>query len=196
MLTRKLLATVAVCGLLGVASVAKAEMVEFTFSYDYKGALTDHGTGLLIGTDLGGGAYTLTGGYVNSSQFGHEALWTTTSPLPPESYWVYSNAEGDNCQYDNKLFYPAGGPNGAFLTYIGGIVFANSWKSSDAISFSTEYAGNPGTPYYYWNTWGNNGVLTSFDVKPTPVPEPNTLVGTALGLVAVVGIYLRRRGRA
>ena len=91
----------------------------------------------MTGTDVGGGEYDLTGGTLVSSTLGTQTLVLGSG--------VFSNATGENFVYDNRIFVPANSPaspDGAQLTYAGGIVFQTSSPSSQDIYFSAYNEGD------------------------------------------------------
>jgi hypothetical protein len=162
---------------------AQASIFEITYS-----GLGTSGTAFVTGTAVGGGEYDLTSGTLFSSTLGTETL------VAPGS-GVFTNTNGDNLVYDNKLFVPANAPaspDGANLTYAGGIVFQTASPSKQDIYFSANFqdANNPAI-FYFSGYDRASGVLDTFTV--TPVPEPSTWAMMILGFFGIGFVAYRRR---
>ena len=173
---------------LAMASFAHAD--DFTIQYSGQGT---SGTAQVTGTAVGGGEYDLTGGTLMSDTLGTETLVLGSG--------VFSNSNGDQFSYDNRLFVPANAsasPDGANLTYAGGIVFQTAGPSNQDVYFSAanEGANNP-TIFYFAGYDRSNGNLDSFDVSADAVssaPEPGTWALMMIG-VGAIGAMLGYRKR-
>jgi hypothetical protein len=107
---------------------------------------------------------------------------------------VFKNANGDHLQYDNRLFVPANAaasPDGANLTYLGGIVFQTATPSAQDVYFSANSQGaNDPTIFYFAGYTLSAGPLDTFTV--TAVPETSTWAMLLLGF-AGLGVMAYRR---
>ena len=159
-----------------------------TFEITYSGQGTS-GTAIVTGNAVGGGEYDLTGGTLYSATLGTETL--VVSPTSG----VFSNSNGDNLVYDNKLFVPANAPaspDGANLTYAGGLVFQTASPSDKDVYFSAYYQGaNNPTIFYFAGYPRQYGALDSFSV--TAVPEPSTWAMLLLGFAGIGFMAYRRK---
>jgi hypothetical protein len=183
----------------GAAGLAEAGVVH-DLSISYSGQGTS-GTALVQGVDVGGGEFDLISGTLDSTTLGHETL--VVSPLNPGTA-VFENSNGDEPVYDNRVFVPANAsasPDGANLTYAGGLVFQTALPSKEDIYFSANYQGANNPAIYYFAGWDRaSGVLDSFhvtDLGPlvslASVPEPATIISSTLGALTVLGFTLARR---
>jgi hypothetical protein len=168
-----------------------AQAASFVITYSGQGT---SGTAYVTGNAVAGGEYDLISGVLHSNTLGTETL------VAPGS-GVFQNTNGDNLVYDNKLFVPANAPaspDGANLTYAGGLVFETASPSKKDIYFSADYPGsNNPTIFYFAGFDRPYGALDSFNIAA--VPEPATwammLVGFG-GLGAMIRSQRRRRLRA
>ena len=177
-----------VCAATAVALLLAGVSAEAsTFKITYSGQGTS-GTAIVMGNAVGGGEFDLTGGLLYSATLGTEML--VVSPTSG----VFSNLNGDNFVYDNKLFVPANAaasPDGANLTYAGGIVFQTASPSKEDVYFSAYYQGaNNPTIFYFAGYDRSYGALDSFSV--TAVPEPSTWAMLLLGFAGVGFMACRR----
>jgi hypothetical protein len=157
-----------------------------TFEITYSGLGTS-GTAFVTGTAVGGGEYDLTSGVLFSSTLGTETL------VAPGS-GVFSNSNGDNLVYDNKLFVPANSPDGANLTYAGGLVFQTAVASKEDIYFSANFLGQNNPAIFYFAGFDRaSGVLDTFSV--TAVPEPSTWAMMILGFVGIGFMAYRKKSK-
>jgi hypothetical protein len=158
------------------------------FEITYSGQGTS-GTAFVTGTPVGGGEFELTSGYLDSSTLGHETL--VVSP----SSGVFSNTNGDNFVYDNELFFPANSsasPNGANLSFAGGIVFQTASPSKMDIYFSANSNGTDDPTIAYFAGYDRSyGALDTFTV--TAVPEPSTWAMMILGFCGLGFMAYRRK---
>jgi hypothetical protein len=180
---------------------------DFSISYSDSG-LGVSGSGVVQGIDVGGGEFDLISGYLNATLPGvgtfHETL--VYSPSNPSTA-VFSNANGDNFVYDNRIFVPAGGPDGAQLSYAGGIVFQTALPSKEDVYLSAYYAGSNNPTIYYFGGWDRpSGALGQFTITndgPTATnngnavstPEPGSILILSLGLASVLGLRWMRKKR-
>ncbi|MGO9942145.1 MAG: PEP-CTERM sorting domain-containing protein [Rhodoblastus sp.] len=168
----------AVAAFLGVACFASAGAQAATFEITYSGQGTS-GTAWVTGTAVGGGEYDLTSGVLHSNTLGNQKL------VPGSG--SFENTNGDVFVYDNKLFVPAtapASPDGANLTYAGGIVFQTALPSKKDIYFSAYYMGaNNPTIFYFAGYDRSYGALTSFNV--TAVPEASTWLMMLAGFTSI-----------
>jgi hypothetical protein len=188
-----------ICGVLSGGGTANAGVVyDFSISYS-DSVLGVSGSGVVQGIDVGGGEFDLISGYLNATLPGVGTLHETLvySPSNP-SVEVFSNANGDNFAYDNRLFVPTGGPDGAQLTYAGGIVFQTALPSKEDVYLSAYYpsSNNPTLFYFggYDRPYGALGEFTFTNDGPTitnsavPTPEPGSFVVLCLSLTSVGGL--------
>jgi hypothetical protein len=175
-------AIAAIAGFAALSGSAQAT----TFLFNYSGQGTS-GNGYVIGDAVGGGQYDLTSGVLYSSTLGTETL------VPGSG--VFQNANGDNFTYDNELFVPANAPaspDGANLTYAGGLVFQTALPSKEDIYFSAAVQGASDPSIFYFAGYDRSyGTLDSFDISAA-VPEPATWVMMLFG-VGMIGGGLRMR---
>ena len=181
------IAMAAIAAVAGLATYgAKADAASFVINYSGQGT---SGTAYVTGTAIGGGEYDLTSGVLHSSTLGTETL------VAPGS-GVFQNTDGDDFTYDNRLFVPANAPaspDGANVTYAGGIVFQTGAPSENDIYFSAyNQAANNVAVFYFSGYNRSYGALDSFTVSA--VPEPSIWAMMLLG-VGMVGAGLRSSRR-
>jgi hypothetical protein len=162
-----------------------------TFEITYSGQGTS-GTAWVTGTAVGGGEYDLTSGTLYSTTLGTETL-----VLGGPGVTIFSNSNGDQFPYDNRLFVPANAPastDGANVTYAGGLVFQTASPSKQDVYFSAYNPGPNDTAIFYFAGYDRAyGALDTFTV--TAVPEPSTWAMMLLGFAGIGFIAYRRKSK-
>jgi hypothetical protein len=180
----KLTALAAAVALVGLGGTAQAA----TFIITYSGQGTS-GTAYVTGTSVGGGEYDLTNGVLHSTTLGTEAL------VGPGS-GVFENTNGDDLSYDNRLFIPASSsasPDGANLTYAGGLVFQTAAPGKEDVYLSAFSPGsNSPTMFYFAGYDRSYGALDSFSVAAAPEPACWAMMLLGVGMIGS-GLRMARR---
>jgi hypothetical protein len=162
------------------------------------------------GLDAGNGEFDLIGGYLNAnlgSGLGtvHETL--VANPNAPDftKLAVFENSNGDEPTYDDRVFVPANSPtspDGAQVTYAGGIRFQTAAPSNNDVYISAYNQGSFGGCYYFagWDHQGllGDGSTGTFTVTNAGLatPEPSTIASAAVGGVCALIFTLFRRNKA
>ena len=125
---------------------ARADLVTLDISYSGSN-LGVSGTGVVQGISVGNGEYDLVSGYINAVLPGVGTVYETlvTNPNAPNfaATAVFENSNGDEFVYDDRVFVPynsPASPDGAQLTYAGGLVFQTATPSNEDVYLSANTA--------------------------------------------------------
>ena len=184
---------------------ARAGLVTLDISYSGSN-LGVSGTGVLQAISAGNGEYDVVSGYIDAVLPGigtvHETLVTNPNAPNFAATSVFSNANGDNFVYDDRVFIPnnaPASPDGAQLTYAGGLVFQTASPSKEDVYLSANKAGSFGGYFYFggydrpYGTLGD-GSLGTLSITLSPVPEPASIISVSLAAVCG-GTFLLVRKR-
>jgi hypothetical protein len=198
---------------LGGAGQGKARADLVTLDISYSGPnLGVSGTGVVQGIAVGNGEYDLVSGYINAVLPGVGTVYETlvTNPNAPNfaATAVFENSNGDEFVYDNRVFVPSNSPaspDGAQLTYAGGLVFQTADPSKEDVYLS---ANTPGSfsGYFYFGGYDRpygmlgDGSLSNLSITVAPsvnassVPEPSSIISASIAAI-FIGVFalLRRR---
>jgi hypothetical protein len=160
------------------------------------------GTGVLQGNAIGNGEYQIVSGYIDAVLPG---LGTVHETLVPNSNYpatsVFSNSNGDNFTYDDRVFVPYNAPastDGAQLTYAGGLVFQTASPSKADVYLSAYNSGSFGGYFYfagYDRPYGllGDGSLGTLSITLAPVPEPSSIISASIACLGAGAFALVRK---
>jgi hypothetical protein len=198
-----------VLGLVTLVVLSSAQRVEaggglVTLDISYSGPnLGVSGTGVVQAISAGNGEYDLVSGYINAVMPGNSGtVYETlvTNPNAPNfaATAVFDNSEGDEFNYDNRTFLPSNSPaspDGAQLTYAGGLVFQTSTPSDEDVYLSANNQGSFGGYFYFagydqpYGTLGD-GSLSTVSIT---APEPSSVVSASIAVFCVAAYALVRK---
>jgi len=191
----------------GFAGRGEAQAGLVTLNISYSGPnLGVSGTGVLQGISAGNGEYDVVSGYINAVLPGigtvHETLVANPNAPNFATTAVFSNTNGDYFTYDDRVFIPynaSASPDGAQLTYAGGLVFQTATPSKEDVYLSANTQGSFGGYFYfsgYDRPYGvlGDGSLGTLSITLSPVPEPASIVSVSLAAVCG-GTFLLVRKR-
>ena len=197
-----------------IASRVEAVAGLVTLDISYSGSnLGVSGTGVVQGISAGNGEYDLVSGYINAVLPGVGTVYETlvTNPNAPNfaDTAVFENANGDEFTYDDRVFVPynsPGSPDGAQLTYAGGLVFQTATPSKEDVYLSANTAGFFSGYFYFggydrpYGTLGDGSLsnlsitVGSAQFDGSSVPEPPSIISASIAAVCV-GVFALARQR-
>ncbi len=195
---------------LGAGGRAEAGLVNLDISYSGSN-LGVSGSGVVQGISAGNGEFDLVSGYINAVLPGVGTVYETLVPNPNAPNFtatsVFENSNGDEFVYDNRVFVPynsPASPDGAQVTFAGGLVFQTATPSNQDVYLS---ANNPGSfdGYFYfagynrpYGTLGdgslsNLSITVASPINGASVPEPSSIISASIGVACAGALALVRR---